>query len=326
MLKFSILTPSYNRKEFLPNLLSSLNNQTFKDFEWIIGDDGSNDGTENYLLNEVSKIKFPLTYIKSNVRVGKSKIDNTLLDHARGDYLIWCDSDDYFLNDALAKFSEILDCKNDLFERDLIGIIAQNIDTNGVSQTFDKNINIPPDGVYGWEEIENFMTGDGTICIKKEIFDNQRWPEVDFLIIEGILLRKIYESKKFFFTSSVLKVMDRSAENSVSHGNKMQYCRGSVYAMAETIGEQEYVSMTYVNRIKSIINYFRYSIHGEISIKSSINFWNILQNRMYLVLIYPISLLIAFIDIVRNKVEKTHREFDMNKNRSKITIKLFNYK
>ena len=46
-LAFSIFTPTWNRVSTLPNVFLSLKGQTFKDFEWIIVDDGSTDGTKD---------------------------------------------------------------------------------------------------------------------------------------------------------------------------------------------------------------------------------------------------------------------------------------
>ena len=44
--KFTIFTPTYNREYTLPRLYSDLKKQTYKDFEWLIVDDGSTDNTE----------------------------------------------------------------------------------------------------------------------------------------------------------------------------------------------------------------------------------------------------------------------------------------
>ena len=68
----SILTPAFNRKEFLPILIKSLSKQSFKNFEWVIGNDGSSDGTEQYLREELAKQEFSVTYISSDLRIGKS--------------------------------------------------------------------------------------------------------------------------------------------------------------------------------------------------------------------------------------------------------------
>jgi len=63
--RFSVFTATYNRAKFLPRVYKSLKDQTFKDFEWIIVDDGSTDNTEelvNSFLNE--KVLKSIKYIK----------------------------------------------------------------------------------------------------------------------------------------------------------------------------------------------------------------------------------------------------------------------
>ena len=45
-MKFTIFTPTYNRKKLLKKLYESLKKQTYKNFEWLIVDDGSTDGTK----------------------------------------------------------------------------------------------------------------------------------------------------------------------------------------------------------------------------------------------------------------------------------------
>ena len=47
----TILTPAYNRASLLPRLFDSLLRQTFKDFEWIVVDDGSTDNTHEVLAS-----------------------------------------------------------------------------------------------------------------------------------------------------------------------------------------------------------------------------------------------------------------------------------
>ena len=53
--KVTILTPSYNRAHTLPRVFESLQKQTFKDFEWLVIDDGSTDNTKD-LVEEFQKI------------------------------------------------------------------------------------------------------------------------------------------------------------------------------------------------------------------------------------------------------------------------------
>ena len=58
--------------------------------------------------------------------------------------------------------------------------------------------------------------------------------------------------------------MDRSAKNSISFGKKLRYCRGSAYCIVEVEKMNEFNSHNLFKKIKIIINYWRYSIHGDI--------------------------------------------------------------
>ena len=53
----TVFTPTYNRKDELKKLYKSLLNQNFKDFEWLIVDDGSEDGTEEAIKNFINENK-----------------------------------------------------------------------------------------------------------------------------------------------------------------------------------------------------------------------------------------------------------------------------
>ena len=57
-IKFSIIVPTLNSKIFLKKCLNSIFNQSFKNFEIIVIDGGSNDGTIEYLKSLGSKIKW----------------------------------------------------------------------------------------------------------------------------------------------------------------------------------------------------------------------------------------------------------------------------
>ena len=51
----TIFTPTYNRAELLPRLYKSLQEQTNKDFEWVIVDDGSTDNTKEVIDNIITR-------------------------------------------------------------------------------------------------------------------------------------------------------------------------------------------------------------------------------------------------------------------------------
>ena len=84
---FSVITPAFNREQYLPKLVSSLQNQSKKNFEWIIANDGSSDNTIEYIQGIINDLDFPVKFISSDRRIGKSMIDNILLDNVIGEFI-----------------------------------------------------------------------------------------------------------------------------------------------------------------------------------------------------------------------------------------------
>lgn len=90
---FSITTPTYNRAHTLKVLYKSLVSQTCKDFEWIIGDDGSTDKTEKLVKTFIKDKKINIRYLKLQ-HTGKNNTCSVMDEVARGKYIVPIDSDD----------------------------------------------------------------------------------------------------------------------------------------------------------------------------------------------------------------------------------------
>jgi len=104
----SVIMPTYNRKEYLKEAIESILNQTFKDFELIIVDDGSTDGSLDiigYCQTRDSRI----ILIQNNQPGGISKATNRGIKEAKGKYIAKMDSDDVSLPNRLAKQVKFLD-------------------------------------------------------------------------------------------------------------------------------------------------------------------------------------------------------------------------
>ena len=101
--KITVFTPTYNRAYILENLYRSLQRQTYRDFEWLVVDDGSSDDTEE-LFQRWSREDnfFPIRYCKQE-NGGKCRAINRGLEQARGELFFTVDSDDYLTDDALEK-------------------------------------------------------------------------------------------------------------------------------------------------------------------------------------------------------------------------------
>lgn len=100
-LKISVLTATYNRANLLSKLYESIVNNLKENIEveWLIMDDGSTDETKNVINKYAGENKLQIKYF-SQENQGKMQAINNLIEYAKGDLIIECDSDDYFTNNA----------------------------------------------------------------------------------------------------------------------------------------------------------------------------------------------------------------------------------
>lgn len=96
----TIFTPTFNRSHTLSRVYNSLLNQTSKNFEWLIVDDGSYDETSTLVSKWMSDNVIPIRYIKQQ-NLGMIGAHNTGLKNFSGDLFVCLDSDDYFTNNAI---------------------------------------------------------------------------------------------------------------------------------------------------------------------------------------------------------------------------------
>ncbi len=121
MPKLSIIICTHNREKLLPRALDSVLTQDFKDFELIIIDDASSDGTE-VLINSYIARDNRIKYFKNDHNLGIAKSRNKGCKIAEGEYIAMLDSDDWWLkNDKLSRQIAILDSKR------AIGLIGTGI-------------------------------------------------------------------------------------------------------------------------------------------------------------------------------------------------------
>lgn len=105
--RFSILLPVYNRENYIRQAVDSVLNQSFRDFELLVVDDGSTDSTPEILKSYGNK----LTLIHQKNQ-GPEIARNAAAAIGQGEYLVYLDSDDYFLPFALEIFDKVIRATN----------------------------------------------------------------------------------------------------------------------------------------------------------------------------------------------------------------------
>ena len=97
----SILTPTYNRAEVLCRPYESLLRQSRRDFEWVVVDDGSTDGSASLVRRWQADAPFPITLLTYRNNRGRNAAINSGLELVSGEYTLFLDSDDELLDHAL---------------------------------------------------------------------------------------------------------------------------------------------------------------------------------------------------------------------------------
>src|SRR5258708_39119995 len=97
---FTVFTPTFNRSQTLSRVYEGLRLQTFRDFEWLIVDDGSTDGTKELVEKWQTESSFPIRYIYQENQ-GKPAAFNRGVQEAQGELFLTLDSDDACVPHAL---------------------------------------------------------------------------------------------------------------------------------------------------------------------------------------------------------------------------------
>jgi len=159
----SIITPTYNREEYLVFAIESVLSQSFKDFEMLIIDDGSTDNTKDLVKRYRYDQRIHYFYQQNK---GQSVARNTGLKQARGEYICFLDSDDLFKPDKLTRQIAFLKSNPEI---SITHSDEELIDEKGhVFSMY--NMKRHSGILYEKLLIDNFVS-IGTVMVRRECFD-----------------------------------------------------------------------------------------------------------------------------------------------------------
>lgn len=130
MKRLTIFTPAYNRAYTLPRLYESLDEQTFRDFEWLIVDDGSTDNTKELVDGWIQEGKLDIRYYYLP-NGGKMQATNFAAQQSSAELIVCIDSDDRLVNENVLKDSiDFWDKRSDILSQqneshELCGMISR---------------------------------------------------------------------------------------------------------------------------------------------------------------------------------------------------------
>lgn len=279
-MKVTIFTPTYNRKKTLPRLYESLIAQTNYQFEWLIVDDGSEDGTEDYVKSLNTEL-FDIKYIKQK-NSGKHLATNVGMDHASGDIYTCLDSDDWFYEDAVEFMVEMFQA-----DENLTGFIALDSYQDG-SIVGEK---LPEINEANWVDLRYLhnIKGDKCYVFKTEVIKDMKFPQYEHSrhMPPSYQLFEYSETHNFKLINKRLKYVEYLPDG-LTHSIKKQY-----YLSAENYCEYRkfahHLLPNFKEKIKNIILFDISWIHT--GLKRKYMFQESMNRVLSMLLLFPSSVL-----------------------------------
>ena len=218
-MKFTVFTPTFNRKELLEKLYKSLQKQTFKDFEGLIVDDGSTDGTKEKVKKFLCEKKLDIKYyFKENG--GKQRVYNFATEKANGELFICLDSDDEYVENGL----EIILKYWKKYEKnaDIAGMGYLSTYPNGgiIGSSFpEKEMISTQFEIYNKYGVK----GDKGLMFRTEIIKKYKFPvfEDEKFITEAVVYNRICEKYKMVYVNEKIEIKEYQEDGLTAKYNNL---------------------------------------------------------------------------------------------------------
>lgn len=245
MKRLTVFTPTYNRAGVLHRVYDSLVKQTYRDFEWLIVDDGSADDTKSVVDDFASKNQICIRYYYQENQ-GKHMATNYAVSLTQSELFVIADSDDAFTNDALEKLVGAWDSIPKTEQGKYKGVICRCFD----SQTGEP-IGAFPEKVFDSNDL------DGNFKLKLNF---EKWMLFRTDVLREFPFPGAGEGLKFFPETVVWRAMARKYQTRYIADPLREYFRDQENALTHTktprFRENTHLWAHYVN---DVMDYFWYN-------------------------------------------------------------------
>ncbi|MEE5988837.1 glycosyltransferase [Ligilactobacillus equi] len=248
--KVSIIVPVYKAEKFINRCVDSLLRQTYENIEIILIEDGSSDKSGEM----IDKIDDSRVKVIHNKKSGVSRTRNVGLGLATGDYVTFCDSDDYYSDDHVEKMLLIAEKK----DADIVisGYYAQN------GESFNSSVKMESHSVSNDEIVKHFCIDNefGGFCwnklYRRDVICNDQFPEdLDILEDTYFLCLGMKKSRKIYYLAEPLYYYCTNQDSAVRNIDNL-------FSNSNTV--------KYIDSYEKIMNDFDFSLRAKNNIESTI--------------------------------------------------------
>lgn len=228
--KVSIITPSFNSEAWIEKTYDSIKSQTFSNWEWLITDDCSDDGTW-FLIKELSTKDQRIKVFKNNHNSGAAVSRNNSLSHAKGEYIAFIDSDDLWLPTKLEEQVRFMSNNVD-FSFTAYELIDEN------DNRLKKSVDSSHSGEFTYKDMlrKRATMGCSTVMLRRNAFFDISMPLIRTGQDYALWLKLLKSGKNAYLLNSVL-TQYRILPNSISRNKvKKSMRQWEIYRKLERLG------------------------------------------------------------------------------------------
>ncbi|MBC8505251.1 MAG: glycosyltransferase family 2 protein [Chloroflexi bacterium] len=305
-LEFTVFTATYNRAHTLHRVYDGLRNQTYRNFEWLIIDDGSTDDTGEIVERWKREAQFPIRYFWQENR-GKHIAHNEAINKAQGEFFIILDSDDSIIPAALERLLSLWKSIPSEQRMEFCGAAALCMDQHGniIGKTLphplmDANI-LQMRFIH--KRSQEFF-GFYRLSILRQ-FPFPEIPDASF-IPEGFVWSQIGQTYKIRYANEPLRVYyTEDSAFSLMRANPLSLAGSHSFWHQFTLNaEISWFRFDPLYFLSSAAHYTRFSLHGGKRLLTQFGGLNNWLARLLYLIMYPVGAAACY----RDKIMDRQRE------------------
>jgi glycosyltransferase involved in cell wall biosynthesis len=265
----TVLTPTFNRAHLLSRVFESLTQQTFRNLEWLVVDDGSADNTAEVVARLKQSAPFPVRYVlKPNG--GKPSAVNRGAIEARGYLLAILDSDDWYLPQALERFWHHWQGIPPDTRSAFVGVTGLCSDAAGkmIGSRF-------PADIFDSDAIDlryrHKVQGEKSGVVRTDVLRQFPYPEdLGKYISESVVWNRIARTFKTRFFNEMLTVKEFQPDGITLDGRLLQVrnSKASLFTCRELLAITD--RLPWIMKLKTYANFIRHALHQGVPVTRQI--------------------------------------------------------
>lgn len=259
---FTVFTPTFNRAHTLARVYCSLKRQTFKNFEWLIIDDGSTDNTNELVMSWKNEAWFEIRYYKQK-NYGKHVAINRAVRFAQGKLFLIADSDDSFLSSTLERLYFHWNSIPSNEKERYFAVACHTIDSNG--KMIGSRFPFDPTDSNSEEILYRYkVSGEKWGVQRTDVLMCYPFPEIETKCFpEFYIWRRIAKKYKIRFVNECYRIYHQDAGGQLTRQRIDDLSSRSFYYVDSLNTSAEWIKYAPLRFVKDGIQYVRYSLWRE---------------------------------------------------------------